>query len=81
VTASTEKTSCPVGSALVSSFVNVVATTALVTSISGEAPVTVMASETAPTSIARFKVDVKPAVSWMPSRTTLLKPGISSFSA
>jgi hypothetical protein len=63
VTASTEKTSCPVGNTAVSSFVKVVATMALVTSMSGEAPTTVIDSVTAPTSITTLSVDVKPAVS------------------
>jgi hypothetical protein len=44
-------------------LVNVVCTTAFVTSMSGDEPTTVIDSDTAPTLIARLSVEVKPAVS------------------
>jgi hypothetical protein len=61
--ASTENTSWPVGSTDVSSSVNVVETTAFVTSMIGESPTTVTVSATVATSIATLSVEVKPAES------------------
>ena len=62
VMASTENTSCPVGRIVVSSFVKFVATTAFVTSMTGDSPTTVTVSATLPTDIVTFSVAVKPAV-------------------
>ena len=45
-------------------------------STSGVAPLTVIVSATAPTWRSAFTVAVKPAVSSMPSRLTVLKPVI-----
>ena len=72
--ASTENTSCPVGSTLVSSCEKFVATTALVVSTIGESPTTVTVSATDATPIVMFRFDVKPGVSVTPSRTTVPKP-------
>ena len=74
VTASIENTSCPVGSTAVSSLLKLVATTALVTSMMGESPVTVTVSATEATSSTMLRLDVKPGVSVMPSRMMVANP-------
>ena len=74
VIASTEKTSCPVGRTFVSSFEKLVATTAFVTSMIGDSPTTVTVSATVATSITMLRLDVKPGVRVMPSRTTVPNP-------
>jgi hypothetical protein len=59
--------------------VNVVETSALVTSMIGDSPRTVIVSATGARLIVALSVEVKPAVIWMSSRTTVAKPASSSF--
>ena len=74
VMASTENTSWPVGSTAVSSLLKLLATTALVTSMIGDSPITVTVSATEATSSTMLRLDVKPGVSVMPSRMMVANP-------
>ena len=64
-----------IGSASTTSFVSTCCCCTCCTSMSGDSPVTVMVSSSAPTDNCASMFAVNCAVSTMPSRTTVEKPG------
>ena len=64
----------PLGSASSSSLDSTFCWRVFCVSMSGVSPLTVIVSSTAPTCMSALTVAVKPAVTWMPSRFTELKP-------
>ena len=67
----------PVGSALSRSSASTLCWRTFCTSTNGDSPVTVIVSSRDPTGSSAFTVAVKPAVSTIPSRINVLKPGKS----